>query len=579
EPADEVALARCLQTFERLADADLEGEPMPYPALRELAMERLAALDAARGQHQADGVVVSALLPMRAIPFKAVFVLGLGEGEFPAGSRLDPLDLRQARRRAGDVSSAERDRHVFLELLLSARKHLVLSWVARDDRTGEAREPSTVVRELQYLLRGYLSEPALAKLTVEHPVSPADAQYFPTVYGQTHAPVVESTSVEALRAARARALRQRLAHHVAGDLPEGEILLGALSHRARTELSDLLHLPAAPAAEAKASAEALDLPLAAIQRFLESPLQGAARYVLGLEEDAEALDAESEEPLDVDRMVRFQVLREAFWAGAGDEAATLAAYEALFARKTLAGQAPLGLFGERWRHEDHQMLAAWRQNLAHFALPPLGDWQTLRVGRAQEHAEVDRVLAPIALQIPTPTGELQPVHLHGPLLKLSPDGRIAVRNLSSAAAGEKHFLPGFITLVALAALERVPGQTFGVIVNPTRAETPDHLARKYRVPPPHLARQWLTDVVQDLLYEPHDYRLPIEVVLRWRADRDERGPGARPFMPRSDRNSSKYGPVRDPERFDLPDLDRAEAIVHRRLWPWFASEIPRGGRR
>ena len=47
--------------------------------------------------------------------------LGLGEGRYPAVDVPNPLDLRQIRRSAGDVSSAERDRYLFLETLLATR--------------------------------------------------------------------------------------------------------------------------------------------------------------------------------------------------------------------------------------------------------------------------------------------------------------------------------------------------------------------------------------------------------------------------------------------------------------------------
>ncbi|MCA9540941.1 MAG: exodeoxyribonuclease V subunit gamma, partial [Myxococcales bacterium] len=94
--ADEIALSQCLGALERLRSADLEGQIVRFAVARDLARLGLRGLEGWRGQHQADGVVVSSLLPMRAIPFKAVFVLGLGEGQFPAAARNDPLDLRQA---------------------------------------------------------------------------------------------------------------------------------------------------------------------------------------------------------------------------------------------------------------------------------------------------------------------------------------------------------------------------------------------------------------------------------------------------------------------------------------------------
>ncbi len=76
-------------------------------------------------------------------------MLGMGEGLFPTPYRRDNLDLRHIpvnlnpavegqalrERRLGDVSVTERDRYMFLETLVSTRKHLVLSYVSRNDRT------------------------------------------------------------------------------------------------------------------------------------------------------------------------------------------------------------------------------------------------------------------------------------------------------------------------------------------------------------------------------------------------------------------------------------------------------------
>ena len=114
------------------------------------------------GQYLVDGVVVSTFLPMRAIPFRVIFIAGLGEKQFPAADRKNLLDLRQARRRAGDVSPREQDNYMFLETLLSARDKLYLSYVSRDELTGDRLEPSSVVLELQHVLeRGYLPNAVL----------------------------------------------------------------------------------------------------------------------------------------------------------------------------------------------------------------------------------------------------------------------------------------------------------------------------------------------------------------------------------------------------------------------------------
>src|SRR5690606_36139750 len=86
-PADEReerALRSVLGALARLAELDLDGARVSYTIAHELARDALDGLAAGRGQQLADGVAVSSLVPMRAIPFRVIFVLGLGEGRFPA---------------------------------------------------------------------------------------------------------------------------------------------------------------------------------------------------------------------------------------------------------------------------------------------------------------------------------------------------------------------------------------------------------------------------------------------------------------------------------------------------------------
>ena len=92
-----------------------------------------------RGHYLAEGVTLSSYLPMRPIPFKLVFLMGMGEGRFPASYRKDHLDLRHIpipmretvegrrvrERQIGDVSEPERDRYMFLETPVSYT-HLTL---------------------------------------------------------------------------------------------------------------------------------------------------------------------------------------------------------------------------------------------------------------------------------------------------------------------------------------------------------------------------------------------------------------------------------------------------------------------
>ena len=158
--SEQRALSQCLQKIQALRDQDVAGRKVGYRIACESLRKALEGLTGSRGHYLADGVVVSPLLEMRALPFRVVFLCGLGEGRFPAADGPDPLDLTLARRQVGDVSPRERDKYLFLETLACARDRLYLSYVARDAQTGDELEPSPVVHELiRHLHRGRTDNP------------------------------------------------------------------------------------------------------------------------------------------------------------------------------------------------------------------------------------------------------------------------------------------------------------------------------------------------------------------------------------------------------------------------------------
>jgi exodeoxyribonuclease V gamma subunit len=104
--------------------------------------------------HRSGALTISALEPMRAIPHKVVVLMGLDAGAFPRQRQRPGFHLLEQQRQLGDPSSGDQDRYVLLESLLSARQHLLVSWSNRDERTGEALEASTPVRQwLEWLSR------------------------------------------------------------------------------------------------------------------------------------------------------------------------------------------------------------------------------------------------------------------------------------------------------------------------------------------------------------------------------------------------------------------------------------------
>ena len=87
---EERALSQCLQKIEQLRGLDVSGRKVGYRIAYESLREGLLELTGSRGHYLADGVVISPLLEMRSLPFRVVFLCGLGEGQIPCRRWVEP---------------------------------------------------------------------------------------------------------------------------------------------------------------------------------------------------------------------------------------------------------------------------------------------------------------------------------------------------------------------------------------------------------------------------------------------------------------------------------------------------------
>lgn len=117
--------------------------------IREFIRANLGSISGGHGNYLTGGVTISALQPMRPIPFRIVYVLGMEEGHFPGKADLSSLDLRLSRRRIGDISLPERNCYLFLEMLLSVREKLYISYIARDLQKDQLQQPCSVINQLK----------------------------------------------------------------------------------------------------------------------------------------------------------------------------------------------------------------------------------------------------------------------------------------------------------------------------------------------------------------------------------------------------------------------------------------------
>ncbi|MFC3608932.1 exodeoxyribonuclease V subunit gamma [Stutzerimonas tarimensis] len=156
-------------------------EPLPLTVVREAW---LAALDQSRlSQRFLTGAVnFCTLMPMRAIPFRTVCLLGLNDGDYPRSVPPVDFDLMSGDYRPGDRSRREDDRYLLLEALLAAREQLYISWVGRSIHDNSERPSSVLLGQLRdHLEAGWRlagEGELLHALTTEHPLQPFSRRYF-----------------------------------------------------------------------------------------------------------------------------------------------------------------------------------------------------------------------------------------------------------------------------------------------------------------------------------------------------------------------------------------------------------------
>lgn len=375
--ADGLTLLRAenalLEWEEACARADL-SEALPLSVVRE---HWLGALEPA-GLHQpffAGGVTFASLMPMRAIPFRWVALLGMNDGDYPRTRAPMDFDLMGREHRPGDRSRREDDRYLFLEALLSAREHLHVSWVGRSIQDNEERPPSVLVAQLRdHLAAGWRLEQGdgkdlLRALTTVHKLQPFHRAYFD------------------------------------GSVP------GLFSHAREWRATF------APVAAPEAAAAALPelavprtLTLKLLGDFLKNPVRSFFQQRLGIHFGDPDQAAEDQEPFELDGLGNWQLQDELIRAQRAAVDAGLPREDALQAqleRIAIRGELPHGAFSQQVQQAlvkpmdrlfgDYQaVLMAWPQVLPDAALEyaaanglRLDDWLTgLRASAGGERARL-----------------------------------------------------------------------------------------------------------------------------------------------------------------------------------------------
>ena len=303
-------VARLIDDFVAECDNAGTNTPVPFGVLRDVLSEHAAATT--RGVPRlADGVTVTGLTLGQALPAKVVCAVGMNDGAFPRRPPAVPFQFvaglfGEDARQLGDRDLRDDDRLAFLEVILAARRCLLLTYSGRDLQEDKPLPPSVVVSELtEYLDRRFpdaAGKGSPGRWQTRHPLQPFSPRYF-----QPDEPALFSYSAPMAAAATALAAAGGVPDRFAGELDA--------AHAApEIELEDLI-------------------------RFAVSPSKHFVRRRLGLHLDVRDDELGDDEPFHLDALQAWQLKSGlADWGKpSGARAALLATASGLLPPGNMAG--------------------------------------------------------------------------------------------------------------------------------------------------------------------------------------------------------------------------------------------------
>lgn len=257
------------------------SDPLELEVVTRLLTNRLDQERAARG-FLSGGVTFCAMTPMRSIPFRVVWLLGMNDGAFPRSTFRPDFSLLERSsegRRPGDPERRLDDRCLFLECLLSARERFVASFVGQSIRNNQELPPSVVLSELLDTLVDRAIDETGRRLTreeivVRHPLQPFSPRYYTGAEPES---------------------RGSLYSFEQSYLRGAELLAGE-----RRPTTPLFDTALEPEVEPK-------IALGELVRFFERPVETLLRRRLGLDLRDREIDVPEREPSVLDGLETYQV--------------------------------------------------------------------------------------------------------------------------------------------------------------------------------------------------------------------------------------------------------------------------------
>jgi exodeoxyribonuclease V gamma subunit len=176
----QLAVAKALNSLREAATLYGFTQPLALDAVRDHLGELLARSDGGYG-FMGGAITFCAMMPMRSIPMRVIWLAGMNDGQFPRTQRPPGFSLMNGVRRRGDRSLRDEDRYLFLEALMAAEERLCISYNGQTDRDNSILPPSVLVAELSdYVSRGFTGPDAVtpASVLTRHRLQGFSPHYF-----------------------------------------------------------------------------------------------------------------------------------------------------------------------------------------------------------------------------------------------------------------------------------------------------------------------------------------------------------------------------------------------------------------
>ena len=356
-------IAKLTLADDALGQCPESEQNLPWQVVREVLLAELNQ-SGERQPFLAEGVNFCGMVPLRAVPFRVVCMLGMDDTAFPRQDGQQGLNLLRAAPQLGDMSVRDDDRLLFLQALMAAQDVFYLSYIGQDVASGELQPPSPLIGEwLDFLHQHHFAGQPYEAVTQRLLSRQAMHPFSPALFSQQQAPSrLFSFAHEwtpPLLAART----------VAPGFIDGEKRKPATNETERV------------------------IELDQLKRFFDHPSQYFLQQCLNLQLDPHSDEIEDEEPLHLNGLQRWQLRHELLQSAGAQDLIDVQPNQRWQARGLLP-PAPLGQqvftqqaelinqllpIQQRWQREAQAAQTSLAQNWLDIDIPIVLDQQRWRL--------------------------------------------------------------------------------------------------------------------------------------------------------------------------------------------------------